>query len=229
MTRENFSIVQPWVLAHEGGYVNNRKDPGGATNMGIIQRTYDAYRKLIGLARRSVRYITPTERDTIYKTQFWDKVLGDRLPSGVDYAVYDFAVNSGVKRASEYLQRIVGVRQDGIIGMETLAAVEAMPAGEVIERLCRDRIAFMKRIRHRRTNALLWKTFGKGWTRRVMGRWEGVQEGDHGVIDRATMLANKAQLIPAPKILKDGSGARANGPSSFWAGIISALRALFGR
>ncbi|WP_330220294.1 glycosyl hydrolase 108 family protein, partial [Sulfitobacter sp. HI0040] len=85
--------------------MNNRKDPGGATNMGIIQRTYDAYRKLIGLARRSVRYITPTERDTIYKTQFWDKVLGDRLPSGVDYAVYDFAVNSGVKRASEYLQR----------------------------------------------------------------------------------------------------------------------------
>lgn len=229
MTRANFDRVQPWILAHEGGYVNHPKDPGGATNMGVTQRTYDAYRKRTGQARRDVRHISAVERDSIYRLQYWDKIMGDQMPAGVDYAVYDFAVNSGVYRASEYLQSIVGVRQDGIIGLQTLAAVEAMPAVEIIERLCRDRIAFMRRIRHRKTNALLWKTFGKGWTRRVMGRWEGVQEGDHGVIDRAVMLANQAQLIPAPKIIKDGSGAQAKGPSSFWTGLISALRALFGR
>jgi len=221
MTKANFSIAHPWVLAHEGGYVDNPRDPGGATNQGVTQGTYNAYRKRTGRAYQSVRKLTAMERDTIYRLQYWDKLACDDLPSGVDYAVYDFGVNSGVNRSAKYLQKIVGVKQDGIIGLQTLAAVEAMTAQEVVERLCGDRMAFLRKLRH-------WPTFKNGWTRRVVGQWDGVQEGDHGVIDRGVMLANKAQVIPAPKVIADGSGARTTDvKTSPWASLFAAIAAFF--
>lgn len=171
--RENFEIATKWMLAHEGGYVNHPKDPGGATNLGVIQRTYDHYRRRKGLATRSVRAITADEVAEIYKSQYWDAVRGDELPSGVDYAVYDFAVNSGPKRALEELQRVVGAKVDGIVGMETVGLTNAADPFAVIEALCNRRIAFMKRIKHRQTGALLWKTFGRGWQARVDGVLSG--------------------------------------------------------
>jgi lysozyme family protein len=200
--RENFDKVHPWVLAHEGGYVNHPKDPGGATNFGVTQRTYNAYRKRSGQSVRSVKDISATERDAIYKIQYWDKLSCDELPSGLDYAVYDFGVNSGVRRSAKYLQRIVGTTQDGVIGLETLEAVDARSPIDIIQTLCNDRMKFLRSL-------AIWPTFKNGWTRRVVGKWEGVQMGDHGVIDRAAMLANRATDIPAPKRRKDGSGQRA--------------------
>lgn len=201
--RENFPTVQQWVLVHEGGFVNHPEDPGGATNFGVTQATYDAWRDRQGLRRRSVQQIGEAEVEAIYRLQYWDVVRGDDLPSGLDYAVYDFAVNSGPRRAVQFLQRIVGVKEDGWIGEMTLAAIKAFgDPVDLIERLCADRMAFLRRLRH-------WPTFGRGWTRRVVGYHAGAQAGDSGVLDRSTLLAHGAQGIKPPKSVHDGAHRKA--------------------
>lgn len=148
------------VLKHEGGYVNHPADPGGATNKGVTQATYDAYRRSKGLiTRKTVKLISDEEVADIYKSRYWDAVKGDALPAGVDYAVFDYGVNSGPTKAAKGLQKALGLTQDGIIGPRTLAAAQEDPES-VIKKLCADRLAFLKRLK-------TWPTFGKGWERRV--------------------------------------------------------------
>lgn len=200
--QENFSASLAFVLAIEGGFVNHPKDPGGATNMGVTQAVFSAHLSRKGMADRSVRHIAEAEVAEIYRVQYWDRVRGDDLPAGVDYAVFDLAVNSGVSRAAKMLQAVVGVAQDGVIGEMTLDAVKAMPAADVVRELCRDRMAFLKRLKH-------WPTFGRGWTRRVEGDQIGIQTGDIGVIDRATRMARGVQNVPSPIYRADNAGAKA--------------------
>ena len=158
MTR--FDECLPLVLKHEGGYVNHPKDPGGATNKGVTQRTYDAWQARNNKPKRSVKQIQDAEVAAIYRAQYWDKVQADDLPAGLDYAVFDFAVNSGPSRAAKFLQRIVGVHDDGIIGMQTLDAVSKFEVSSIIRKLCDNRLAWLKRLK-------TFSTFGRGWTRRV--------------------------------------------------------------
>jgi lysozyme family protein len=158
--KANFERALAYVLEHEGGYVNHPRDPGGATNKGVTQAVYDGYRKMRGRGAQSVKFISEEEVRAIYKFQYWDRVQGDLLPTGVDYAVFDFAVNSGVGRASKYLQAVVGVAQDGIIGARTVAAVVNPLA--TINALCDRRMGFLR-------NLKTFLTFGRGWTRRVQG------------------------------------------------------------
>lgn len=152
--KRSFQKALSLVLKHEGGYSNHPKDPGGATNMGITQRVYTAF------GGGDVRGITHEDVAKIYKAQYWDHIRADELPTGVDYAVFDFAVNSGPARAAKYLQGVLGVTQDGHIGEITLAAAGDADAGKVINELCDTRLAFMRRLK-------TWNTFGKGWSRRV--------------------------------------------------------------
>lgn len=158
--RNNFTEALALVLVHEGGYVNHPADPGGATNRGVTQRTYDSWRKRNGQSKRSVRKITDDEVAAIYRRDYWNAVKADDLPSGVDYAVFDFAVNSGPRRAAQFLQRVVGVDDDGKIGPVTIAAVRATPPGGIISDLCDNRLSWLKRLP-------TWGTFGRGWSRRV--------------------------------------------------------------
>jgi len=165
--KQNFSAALSRTLTHEGGYVNHPKDPGGATNQGIIQTTYDAYRRQNGLPTQSVRNLTSQERDAIYKTQYWDKIAGDRLPLGVDYVVFDGAVNSGVAQSVRWLQRalrsdgLYSGQIDGLVGAKTLDGVDQHPDHDaLIGNICDQRMAFLR-------NLKTWGTFGKGWTRRV--------------------------------------------------------------
>lgn len=184
MARQNFEEQTQWLLVHEGGYVNHPKDPGGATNRGVIQRTYDGYRKRMGKPQQSVKKITMAEVMDIYKSQYWDAVKGDELPAGLDYAVYDFGVNSGPTRAVKFLQQLLGVTQDGQMGNQTLGAladISPEDMRDLIENYCEKRWNWMKTLG-------TFKTFGKGWTRRVMGEQIGVQDSDHGVIDRAVKV-----------------------------------------
>ena len=221
--KENYPIVQPWVLAYEGGYVDHPKDPGGATMQGVTQRTYDAFRRRVGLGTQPVRQLAPSERDRIYKEQYWDAVRGDDLPGGIDAAVYDYAVNSGPGRAARDLQAVLGVVQDGVVGIMTLDAARSADAADVVRALCERRFAFLKRLRH-------WPTFKTGWTRRVMGEQLGVQDSDTGIIDRATRLSRRVADIPAPKIRDDGAGATA--PESnlnIWVALFAAIAAFFGK
>lgn len=162
-SREKESLAR--VLVHEGGYVNHPADPGGPTNKGVTQRVYDAYRKGRKLATRSVKSITGDEVADIYDRQYWDAVKGDQLPAGVDYVVFDGAVNSGPSQSIKWLQRALGPLYtgsiDGVMGVGTLTAVKAVSNNDaLIDRICNQRLTFLKALR-------TWRTFGKGWSDRV--------------------------------------------------------------
>jgi lysozyme family protein len=196
MTVDKFKAVLPLVLAHEGGYVNHPKDPGGATNKGVTQRVYDDYRTNRGSEPRSVREITTAEVRDIYRRQYWDRVQGDRLPAGLDYAVFDYAVNSGTNKAVKDLQRVLRLNLiDGQLGEGTLRAAQAAADFDelkLIQDYCGRRMQFLQGLR-------TWGTFGKGWKRRVVGDFDGTQASDHGVLDYASMMATNDLQFPIPK------------------------------
>ena len=154
--KENYPQALKQVLKYEGGYVDHPKDPGGPTNKGITQAVYDNWRKSQNLPTQSVRAIADSEVAAIYKNLYWDRISGDNLPSGVDFAVFDFAVNSGVSRAAKTLQAVVGVTQDGVIGPATIQAAKTYVAMSITNR----RLAFMQSLS-------IWSTFGKGWSARI--------------------------------------------------------------
>ena len=154
--KENYAQALKQVLKYEGGYVDHPKDPGGPTNKGVTQAVYDSWRKSQNLPTQSVRAIADSEVAAIYKNLYWDRISGDNLPSGVDFAVFDYAVNSGVSRAAKTLQAVVGVTQDGVIGPATIEATKTYVAMSITNR----RLAFMQSLS-------IWSTFGKGWSARI--------------------------------------------------------------
>ena len=158
--KENWETAFQMVLKHEGGFVNNPKDPGGMTNLGVTKKVWEEY---VGreVDEAEMRALTPDAVKPLYKKNYWDKIKGDQLPAGVDYAAYDLAVNSGTGRAAKYLQQIAGVPADGMIGPKSLEAINGCPADEVVDALCDMRLEFLKRLP-------TWGTFGKGWERRVV-------------------------------------------------------------
>lgn len=157
--KSSYPLSIKLVLKHEGGYVNHPSDPGGATNKGITQATYNSWRKAHGQSVRSVKLIEQSEVEAIYKKNYWDKVRGDDLPVGIDYAVFDFAVNSGPARAAKFIQRLAGVPADGIIGPATVAAATSKQFG-LVDKLCNERMRFLQTLP-------TWRVFGKGWSNRV--------------------------------------------------------------
>jgi lysozyme family protein len=157
--KENWDSSFAAVLKHEGGYVNNPRDPGGRTNLGVTQRAWEAYLNR-DVTETEMRALTPDIVKPFYKAMYWDKIKGDQLPAGVDYATYDLAVNSGTRRAAKYLQEIAGVFADGIIGPKSIDAIEALDPEQTVEVLCDMRLAFLKRL-------TTFDMFGKGWSRRV--------------------------------------------------------------
>ena len=157
--KDNFPKALAAVLVHEGGYVNNPADPGGMTNLGCTKAVWEEH---CGhpVDEKAMRALTPTDVGPLYKRKYWDKVLGDDLPSGVDYVVFDAAINSGPGRAAKWLQACVGVEPDGGIGPKTLAAVRAVDPKTLVQDYTKRRLSFMMSLS-------TWPTFGKGWTRRV--------------------------------------------------------------
>jgi uncharacterized protein (TIGR02594 family) len=164
----NFNKVLPWLLGDEGGFTDEATDAGGPTNWGITLEDARMYWKPDATAA-DVRAMPKEVAVSIFRAKYWDKLLCDELPSGVDYAVFDFGVNSGVSRAAKFLQNIVGTDQDGEIGPETIAATIAADPAYVINTLCDDRMEFLHNAHNTTTGAALWPTYGRGWTRRVAG------------------------------------------------------------
>jgi len=149
------------VLVSEGGYVNDPRDPGGATNRGVTQRVYDAYRQRHGLQPVPVRNISSSEVDAIYRSNYWELAKCDLMPAGISYVVFDGAVNSGVSQSVKWLQRALGVTPDGIAGNATIAAIKSYgDMDKLVDAICDRRLAFLKSLK-------TWKTFGKGWASRV--------------------------------------------------------------
>jgi len=155
----NFFKSLEMVLKHEGGFVDHPEDPGGATNKGITHKTYSDFlgRPLEDVSE--LKNIPDEHVQQIYKDGYWNRVKADQLSSGVDFCVFDWAVNSGPGRAAKALQKAVMVTQDGAIGPMTLAAVEEELPEEVIEKITKEREEFYRSLR-------TFDTFGKGWLRR---------------------------------------------------------------
>lgn len=158
--KDNFQKALEFVLHHEGGYVSHPRDPGGITNLGVTKAAYEEY---LGrsVTEQEMRDLAPDDVIDFYKKKYWDVVKGDELPSGVDYAVFDFAVNSGPGRAARTLQECVGAVKDGSIGPKTLEMVSSRNAVELSRDLCDKRLEFLQGLPH-------FSTFAKGWTRRVL-------------------------------------------------------------
>jgi len=156
----NFRRCFEWLMEHEGGFVNHPNDPGGMTNWGVTKATYERF-IWRDVTEAEMRSLTQDDVRPIYRQIYWDKVRGDDLPAGVDWCVFDFAVNAGVSRAIKTLQAASGSAVDGVIGPNTLLAVERNDPEALIFSYSTMRQAYYESL----TN--LFRTFGRGWTRRV--------------------------------------------------------------
>ena len=154
-----FDFAMRLLLRHEGGFVNHPKDPGGMTNLGVTEAVWDAHTGK-SATEADMRALTPQAVQPIYKARYWDAIKGDALPRGVDYCLFDCAVNSGPGRAIKLAQYVLHQKVDGILGPHTLGAINRADAIELIEDYSQRRLDFLKSLP-------TWDVFGKGWGRRV--------------------------------------------------------------
>ena len=147
------------VIVNEGGYVDNKLDPGGATNWGCTQAVWEGY---IGhkVSVDDMKALTKEDVKPLYKKRYWDAIHGDALPSGLDYCLFDCAINSGVNRSAKIIQEIVGVFADGAIGNNTVSAITQLNPVTAINEFCDKRQAFLESLK-------TFPVFGKGWSKRV--------------------------------------------------------------
>lgn len=120
-----------FVLKWEGKFSNHPDDPGGATNFGITQRTYDVYRTKLKRTLQSVKKINSLEVVDIYDDFFWEKIKGDELPENIAMALFDWAVNTGVRRAIRHLQLVLMVKEDGVMGPITIKSAKEMSKNQL--------------------------------------------------------------------------------------------------
>lgn len=157
--KHNFDASLKYVLAHEGGFVNHPADPGGMTNLGVTKAVWEEW---IGhpVDEKAMRALTPEMVSPMYKRRYWDKAGCNDLPEGIDYFVFDTAVNSGPGRAIKLLQGCVNADVDGLLGPETLAAVKAFDRKQLIQDYAKRRLSYLTELKN-------WPVFGKGWGNRV--------------------------------------------------------------
>lgn len=147
----DFDTAFERLIGHEGGYVFDRRDPGGETKYGISARSYPG---------EDIKGMTLERAKTIYARDFWGAAGCDAVPDGIKFDLFDMAVNSGVRASIKTLQQAVGEVQDGVLGPRTLLAINTMPAARLSARFNGARLDFMTRLPQ-------WVAFGKGWARRI--------------------------------------------------------------
>ena len=147
-----FDQVFDKLISHEGGYVFNPHDPGGETKFGISKRSYP---------HLDIHSLTLADAKTIYRRDFWDRAQCDKMHPDLAFDLFDGAVNSGIGQAIRWLQRAVGVADDGVVGPLTLASINRENDTSAIRaRYNGHRLDFMTRLS-------TWDVFGKGWARRI--------------------------------------------------------------
>lgn len=141
------------VLRHEGGYVNDPRDPGGETKYGISKRAYP---------KEDIANLTTARAKEIYRRDYWAKIKGDDLPWPIALAVFDSAVNCGVSRAAKWLQESIGTNADGVIGDVTVKLVKrnSNPV-RIAQDVLTRRMIYYSILKH-------WKDYQRGWTARVL-------------------------------------------------------------
>lgn len=148
----NFDIAFDRLIGHEGGYVNHPSDPGGETHWGISKRSYP---------NLDIRNLSRTQAKEIYRRDYWERANADSYDPAIGFQVFDAAVNSGIGNAVRFLQRAVGVADDGYVGPITIAAVRLLTVPDVLMRFNAERLDFM-------TQLSTWPSFGRGWARRIV-------------------------------------------------------------
>ena len=159
MSKENYQQALEMILYYVGGYVNHPKDPGGETNLGVTKRVYEEWGGTKDMKDLLVEDVAP-----IYEKNYWGKVKGDDIPSGLDLCVFDFAVNAGPGRAAKFLQAMIGTTVDGGIGPNTLRALGNFVESEGVESAVKT---YQEKRQEYYESLSTFSTFGRGWTRRV--------------------------------------------------------------
>jgi len=164
---ENWSKSFDMVIAHEGGFTNDERDPGnklpdgrkGSTMLGCTQANWEKY---IGheVTQDDMKLLKKEDVKPLYKRDYWDAVKGDDLPVGVDYAVFDFAINAGPLAARKMIQKALGVTADGAIGPATMKAIQEADGKDLLNKFSHSKEAFYKSLP-------TFQTYGKGWLKRV--------------------------------------------------------------
>src|SRR6188768_2869139 len=159
MSASNYDLALVRVLAHEGGYTHHPSDPGGPTNFGITIHDYRRFIEANGTAL-DVKNMNRADAAKIYRARYWDALRCDELPAGLDYAVFDYGVNSGVSRAAKVMQRLLGQVPAAAMTDAAIAGMRNASPSALIAGLCDERLAFLKSLK-------TWPVFGVGWGRRV--------------------------------------------------------------
>lgn len=147
----NFDIAFDRLIDHEGGYVNDPKDPGGETKFGISKRSYPDV---------DIKNLTLEQAKAIYLRDFWNP-LGN-AHDAIKFQAFDFAVNSGIQTAIRKLQVAVGVADDGHWGPASTAALARMDVSDALMLYLAERLDFLRKLK-------TWSSFGAGWAGRIAG------------------------------------------------------------
>lgn len=139
------------ILGSEGGYSNHPEDPGGETKYGITKRDYPDL---------DIKNLTVEQAKRIYRSNYWDTVRGDFLPSHVATLVFDSAVNQGPGRAIRFMQKALKVDADGVIGPKTIKAAQSIDPEEFTVKFMAERALHY-------ASLSTFPTFGRGWMRRL--------------------------------------------------------------
>jgi lysozyme family protein len=158
----NFDKAFERLIAHEGGYSDDSRDPGNWTGGKVGVGTCKGTK--YGLAANTypnldIKNLTIEQAKEIYKRDWWDKLGADQLHPAIVFQLWDFAVNAGKCRAVKELQQVAGVPDDGIIGPATIAAVKKLDINDVLLGLTAERLRFY-------TSLSTFATYGKGWVNR---------------------------------------------------------------
>ena len=146
----NYKELIPFVLHWEGGFVNDKTDRGGATMKGVTLKTYTAYRVRKGMCEPTIddlKNISDSEWGDIFKKQYWDRCKADRIQSqSVANMIVDWAYNSGIGNVIPCVQRVLGLKDDGLVGDKTLSAINSGSAYELFGLIKAARVTYYKRI-----------------------------------------------------------------------------------
>lgn len=166
--KDNFHKSLELILKSEGGFSNDPRDAGGMTNLGVTNLSWQTWLKR-PVSEAEMRNLTTEIVAPFYKSSYWDACRCDELPIGIDYAVFDFAVNAGTHQASKLLQEALSVDADGVIGQQTLTAVANYGVAELTELFSEKKELFYRSLR-------TFATFGKGWLNRVVDVQKNVEQ-----------------------------------------------------